>query len=176
MPSYISNIIMDCSAGNWPDIDQKTSQPENVEPEGNVTESRNLNNAGLSAMHNGNIEDSVIFFRNAVKENPRNIETRNNLAFAYTKQGNLEQATSVIYQVISLAPRRSNAWTNLADILKSRGQMDQAVMAWLIAIHFSSNRSHLVDYLSRQSTESTDDNFRNIASRVVSLSSLVPAL
>jgi tetratricopeptide (TPR) repeat protein len=85
-----------------------------------------LNLLGISALHDGDIEQAVNALGKAVRLAPNNPDIHGNLGFAFHEQGALQQAEAHYRKAIALDPRYVNAHYNLHALLIEHGDLDGA--------------------------------------------------
>jgi tetratricopeptide (TPR) repeat protein len=113
---------------------------------GNRPVSRQLNTAGIDALKRDDVAEAVSRLRQALKENPRDVEIAGNLGFALVKAGQAQEAADVLQAALVLDPRRTSTWTPLAEAYALAGRADDAKAAMWVSFQWSANRDKSLAY------------------------------
>ena len=82
-------------------------------------------------MRAGREEDAISSFRQALKDNPDNVDAMRFLAAVYVKQEiKLRDAEALLLRATQLAPDFANAWLDLGQALLKRGKRMEAIDAF----------------------------------------------
>jgi len=84
------------------------------------------NSMGESYYNNGNYDDAIAAYSNAVDINPNFAEAWNNLGLAYEMVGRYNDAVSAFRHAVAVNPRYVEAWNNLGDVYEKLGRSDDA--------------------------------------------------
>jgi len=86
---------------------------------------------GADHMRAGREEDAISSFRQALKDNPDNVDAMRFLAAVYVKQEiKLRDAEALLLRATQLAPDFANAWLDLGQALLKRGKRMEAIDAF----------------------------------------------
>lgn len=114
--------------------------------QGNRPVSRQLNTAGIDALKREDFIAAVAKLRQALSENPRDVEIAGNLGFALVKAGQVAEAAEVLQTALVLDPRRTSTWTPLAEAYALAGRMEDAKAAMWVSFQWSANRDKSLAY------------------------------
>ena len=114
--------------------------------QGNRPVSRQLNTAGIDALKRDDFAAAVAKLRQALGENPRDVEIAGNLGFALVKAGQVAEAADVLQTALVLDPRRTSTWTPLAEAYALAGRMEDAKAAMWVSLQWSANRDKSLAY------------------------------
>lgn len=121
---------------------------------GNRAVARQLNQAAIDALKRDDAAEAVARLRQALKENPRDVEVAGNLGFALVKADRAADAVEVLQAALVLDPRRTSTWTPLAEAYALAGRADDAKAAMWVSFQWSSNRDKsLAFYRDRMARE-----------------------
>lgn len=121
---------------------------------GNKAVARQLNTTALEALKRDDTAAAVTALRQAVHENPRDVEIVANLGFALVKANRAAEAFDVLLAALVLDPRRTSTWTPLAEALAMLGHAADAQAALWVAYQWSANREKsLAFYQDRAANE-----------------------
>jgi len=123
--------------------------------QGNRPVSRQLNGAGIDALKREDHAEAVGKLRQALKENPRDVEIAGNLGFALVKAGQAPDATEVLQAALVLDPRRTSTWTPLAEAYALAGRTDDAKGAMWVSFQWSANRDKSLAYYQDRAARET---------------------
>jgi tetratricopeptide (TPR) repeat protein len=86
---------------------------------------------GADHMRAGRKEDAIISFRQALKDNPDNVDAMRFLAAIYLKKGGkLRDAEALLQRATQIAPDFAAAWVDLGQALKKRAKRMEAIEAY----------------------------------------------
>lgn len=122
---------------------------------GNRAVSRKLNDAGLALLKQGASADAAVQLRQALKENPRDVEVAGNLGYALVRAGQPAEAAEVLRNALVLDPRRSSTWTPLAEALALSGRAADAQAALWVAFQWSGNRDKSMAFYADRAEKET---------------------
>ena len=123
--------------------------------QGNRPVSRQLNGAGIDALKRDDHAEAVGKLRQALKENPRDVEIAGNLGFALVKAGQAPDATEVLQAALVLDPRRTSTWTPLAEAYALAGRTEDAKGAMWVSFQWSANRDKSLAYYQDRAARET---------------------
>ncbi len=84
------------------------------------------NNLGAILWHQGQIDEAMQFYEDAIKRNPDYYKAYSNLGAAYAKKGDLERAIGLYRKALKLNPRDAATHLNLGLALARLGRTAQA--------------------------------------------------
>jgi hypothetical protein len=123
--------------------------------QGNRPVSRQLNSAGIDALKRDDFAGAVAKLRQAMAENPRDVEIAGNLGFALVKAGQAADAVAVLQSALVLDPRRTSTWTPLAEAYALAGRTDDAKAAMWVSFQWSANRDKSLAYYQDRAVRET---------------------
>ena len=86
---------------------------------------------GAEHIREGHEEEAIQSFRQALKDNPDNVDAMRFLASVYLKQGSkLRDAEALLQRAIQIAPDFAMAWLDLGQALVKRGKRMEAIDAF----------------------------------------------
>jgi len=86
---------------------------------------------GAEHIRAGREEDAIECFRQALKDNPDNVDAMRFLAAVYLKQEKkLGDAQALLQRATQIAPDFATAWFDLGQVLSKRGQRTEAIEAY----------------------------------------------
>jgi tetratricopeptide (TPR) repeat protein/glutathione synthase/RimK-type ligase-like ATP-grasp enzyme len=90
----------------------------------------------LGRLHrsNGNIDESVASYREALTLEPENAAAHNDLANVLFDQGNLDEAIVEYGKAIAINEQFAMAWNNLGNAVKKKGQVEEAINCYRKAL------------------------------------------
>jgi Flp pilus assembly protein TadD len=90
----------------------------------------------LGAVHQvqGQIDESVSCYEQALRLVPDFAEVHNNLALALPRQGRREEAVAHLREAIRCKPDYAEAYSNLGNALQDTGELDEAIASYRQAI------------------------------------------
>ena len=92
------------------------------------------NNFGMLLIAEGNVDQGVAHYREAIRLKPDFAEAYNNLAAALTSQGKDDEAIEALREAIRSQPSYAGAYSNLGAVLQGKGQIETAVGLYLLAL------------------------------------------
>ena len=139
------------AAARKADIDQVRKAAGNMDTlpkpdQGNRPVSRQLNTAGIDALKRDDFAAAVAKLRQALAENPRDVEIAGNLGFALVKAGQAAEAADVLQTALVLDPRRTSTWTPLAEAYALSDRAEDAKAAMWVSFQWSANRDKSLAY------------------------------
>lgn len=108
------------------EIDSNQSQPQFAEM---------YNNLGNALLGQGNLEESIQAYQQAIHLQPKFAEAYYNLGNALRKQGKLEESIKAYQQSIRLQPDHVEAHNNLGIALEEQGKLEESIKTYQQAIH-----------------------------------------
>lgn len=96
--------------------------------------SRAYNNLGLVYTNQGQLEESLNAFMNAIKLTPNFPEAHYNIGITYYEIGRLDEAIKEFLIALELKPKNPKAHTNLGNIYYRQGQIDEAIKEYQAAL------------------------------------------
>lgn len=123
--------------------------------QGNRPVSRQLNTAAIDALKREDFADAVAKLRQAIGENPRDVEIAGNLGFALVKVGQVVEAAEVLQTALVLDPRRTSTWTPLAEAYALAGRTEDAKAAMWVSFQWSANRDKSLAYYQERAARET---------------------
>ncbi len=92
------------------------------------------NNQGVELLKQGKTDEAILPLLKAVELDPKNPDTRLNLAFAYDRQGRIDEAIVQYEKAVELSPRNPTARNNLGVLYDKTGRNDEAIREFEKAI------------------------------------------
>jgi len=92
-----------------------------------ASEPRALHLLGTLHAQTGRLASAIDLLRQALRLDPRNAETRNNLGLALHGLGEVAAAAAAFREAVRLNPRYPEALNNLGDLLREEGRLESAV-------------------------------------------------
>lgn len=122
---------------------------------GNRAVARQLNQTAIEALKRDDATAAVAKLREALKENPRDVEVAGNLGFALVKADRAAEAVEVLQAALVLDPRRTSTWTPLAEAYALAGRAEEAKAAMWVSFQWSSNRDKSLAFYRDRMTRET---------------------
>jgi protein O-GlcNAc transferase len=91
-------------------------------------------NLGLAIHAQGNLDEAIACFRQALLLEPDHASTYNNLGNTFKSQGKLAVAAECYLQALSLKPDYAAAYSNLGATLHDQGHLNEAVECYRAAL------------------------------------------
>jgi Tfp pilus assembly protein PilF len=134
--------LQDAGRGNFDGVRAAATMIEGFpKPDlGNRPVSRKLNSQGLDYFKQENYLEAIKLFKEAMNENPKDVEVVGNLGFAFLKNNQPKEAVNYLTKALLLDPRRTATWTPLAESYAQLGQDNYANAALAISYSWSSDR------------------------------------
>jgi len=85
---------------------------------------------GNALRDDGQIDQAIAAFRQAIVLNPKFAEAYGNLGAALQHQGQLEESAAAFRQALAINPNLAHGHSNLGTVLEAQGQMDLAIAAY----------------------------------------------
>jgi len=148
------------AAGQSQDVDALRAVATRIEalpkPDaGNKAVARQLNTTGLDALKREDHAAAVNALRQALRENPRDVEVAGNLGYVLVKADRAAEAAEVLQAALVLDPRRSATWTPLAEALALSGRTADAQAALWIGFQWSGNRDKTLAWYQDRADKET---------------------
>lgn len=115
---------------------------------GATEESRNHYERGRSLGKQGNYNEALAAFNEAIAANPENAEAHNGLGFCYLLLGQKEKAERSLKEALRLQPDLLKAVKNLASLYHRQERMKEAISLWERLTEISPNDAEGWSYLS----------------------------
>ena len=113
---------------------------------GNRPIARQLNQLGIEALKRDDFPVALDKLRQALAENPRDVEVAGNLGYAMVKSGQAAEAVEVLQAAVVIDPRRTSTWTPLAEAYALAGRRDDARAAMWVSFQWSANREKSLSF------------------------------
>jgi len=94
-------------------------------------------NLGVVRARQGQLDEAIAQYRQALRLNPESAETHNNLASALHQKGQLDEAVGCYHQALRCRPDCAEAYTNLGAALTVLGRLDEAVACYQQALRIN---------------------------------------
>ena len=107
---------------------------------GNRPIARQLNQMGIEALKRDDLPVALAKLRQALAENPRDVEVAGNLGYAMVKSGKAAEAVEVLQAAVLIDPRRTSTWIPLAEAYALAGRREDARAALWVSFQWSANR------------------------------------
>ncbi len=92
------------------------------------------NNYGNALRQNGQLEEAIIHFNEALRLDPKYFMARNNISYVFRELGRHEEAVASFTEVLRLKPDYPDAINDLGIALQKQGKIEQAVEQWKKAV------------------------------------------
>jgi tetratricopeptide (TPR) repeat protein len=114
-----------------------------------VTENNRLaqNNLGAALFSQGQVDQAMAHYREALRLQPDCAGAHNNLGVALAKQGQVDQAMAHYREALRLQPDYAEAHNNLGLALAKQGQVDQAMAHYREALRLKPDYAEAQDNL-----------------------------
>lgn len=120
---YLSTANMLASSGKFDEAAALFEKARAIEPDSPAIE----NSLGLIATAREYGEEAKLHFRRALQFDPRDINSRVNLAFQLGAEGDVSGAEEEMRKAVEVAPRYPDLRLQLAAILTEREELDEAI-------------------------------------------------
>jgi protein O-mannosyl-transferase len=110
---------------------------------------------GEALQENGQAQESIAVFREAILVDPGRIDASINLAIALAQQGDLDQAISLLDTALRYhpdGPEAVLAWLNLGDVYANKAEWNEAAAAYLHALDLDPDMAIARDRLDHVQT------------------------
>ena len=134
---------------------------------GNRPVSRQLNQLGIEALKREDLPVALDKLRQALAENPRDVEVAGNLGFAMVKSGLAAEAVEVLQAAVVIDPRRTSTWTPLAEAYALAGRREDARSALWVSFQWSGNREKSLSFYQDRMTRETRPQLQALYSHMV---------
>ena len=122
---------------------------------GNRPIARQLNQSGIEALKRDDLPVALDKLRQALTENPRDVEVAGNLGYAMVKSGQAAEAVEVLQAAVVIDPRRTSTWTPLAEAYALAGRREDARAALWVSFQWSANREKSLSFYQDRMTRET---------------------
>ncbi len=85
------------------------------------------NYSGYKLLERGKLDDAIAQFQIALKTNPYDVTTRDNLGIAFLQKGNVAEANEQFQQSLQMDPNSPETFNDLSAALRQRGRLDEAI-------------------------------------------------
>ena len=126
--TYERNSVWSNEVALWNDCVEKS--PNKARPH---------NNLGLALAEQGDLEEAVGHFSEALRINPDHVLANYNLGTALVQQGNLKEAIVHFSEALRIQPEYADAHCNLGLALAKQGRIDDAIRHYLEALRIKPN-------------------------------------
>jgi uncharacterized protein YdgA (DUF945 family) len=134
---------------------------------GNRPVSRQLNQLGIEALKRDDLPVALDKLRQALAENPRDVEVAGNLGYAMVKSGQAAEAAEVLQAAVVIDPRRTSTWTPLAEAYALSGRREDARAALWVSFQWSGNREKSLSFYQDRMTRETRPQLQALYSHMV---------
>jgi uncharacterized protein YdgA (DUF945 family) len=134
---------------------------------GNRPVSRQLNQLGIEALKRDDLPVALDKLRQALAENPRDVEVAGNLGYAMVKSGQAAEAVEVLQAAVVIDPRRTSTWTPLAEAYALAGRREDARSALWVSFQWSGNREKSLSFYQDRMTRETRPQLQALYSHMV---------
>lgn len=134
---------------------------------GNRPVSRQLNQMGIEALKRDDFPVALEKLRQALAENPRDVEVAGNLGFAMVKSGQAVEAVEVLQAAVVIDPRRTSTWTPLAEAYALSGRREDARAALWVSFQWSANREKSLSFYQDRMVRETRPPLQALYSHMV---------
>jgi tetratricopeptide (TPR) repeat protein len=125
---------------------------------GNRAASRKLNSQGLDVFKQENFPEAIEFFRQAMNENPKDVEVVGNLGYAFLKNNQPKEAVEHLSKALLLGPKRTATWAPLAESYALLDQEEYANAALSIGYFWSNDREKSKKIYQEQLEKNSESN------------------
>lgn len=134
---------------------------------GNRPIARQLNQSGIEALKRDDLPVALDKLRQALAENPRDVEVAGNLGYAMVKSGQATEAVEVLQAAVVIDPRRTSTWTPLAEAYALAGRREDARAALWVSFQWSGNREKSLSFYQDRMTRETRPQLQALYSHMV---------
>jgi uncharacterized protein YdgA (DUF945 family)/tetratricopeptide (TPR) repeat protein len=134
---------------------------------GNRPIARQLNQSGIEALKRDDLPVALDKLRQALAENPRDVEVAGNLGYAMVKSGQATEAVEVLQAAVVIDPRRTSTWTPLAEAYALAGRREDARAALWVSFQWSANREKSLSFYQDRMTRETRPQLQALYSHMV---------
>ena len=134
---------------------------------GNRPIARQLNQSGIEALKRDDLPVALDKLRQALTENPRDVEVAGNLGYAMVKSGQAVEAVEVLQAAVVIDPRRTSTWTPLAEAYALAGRREDARAALWVSFQWSSNREKSLSFYQDRMARETRPKLQALYSHMV---------
>jgi Flp pilus assembly protein TadD len=92
------------------------------------------NRRGIAHHNQGNLEEAISCYRQALYLQPDNVDARSNLGVALQHQGRLDEALACYYEALRFRPDHAIGHNNIGSVLQLQGKMEEAIRYYREAI------------------------------------------
>ena len=115
-------------------------------------------NLGLCYLNQGDFEQAIVNYQNAINADPQNPYPYNNLAQLYVQRGEYEIALECAEKAISLKYNIYQAWSAKAVCFAMMGNEEAFKKAYRQAVAFGSKGEKIRDFISSLKNDGWEDN------------------
>lgn len=94
---------------------------------------------GNSAYRSKHYDEAIVFYKQAIAENPQSIDAHYDLGITYKKKNMYDEAIDTYKQVISLDPNHAKAHNNLGIVYERKRLFKEALAEYKVAVEISPN-------------------------------------
>ena len=127
---------------------------------GDRKRAREFNQTGLKAFNAGDYRSAAAAFRRAADADSSDVEVMANLGYAFVKEGQFRSAGVPLGTALTLAPRRTATWIPVGELFVGLDEFDSAVRSFLIAYHYSRNRTTTIKFFAERALHESQDQLR----------------
>jgi protein O-mannosyl-transferase len=91
-------------------------------------------NLGVSLVRQGNLDDAIVQFHEALQGSPDDAKSHNNLGSALLHQGKADEAIAEYHRALHTDPDFADARNNLGSALLQKGEVDEAIVQYRQAL------------------------------------------
>jgi tetratricopeptide (TPR) repeat protein len=108
---------------------------------------------GYAFQRQGNLDESVNYYRRAVQLAPNSADALNNLALSLKLQGNFPEAADNYRKALESAPKNADIHYNLGNVLQSLGKLDEAISHYRQALKIKPEHAYAHNNLANALSE-----------------------
>ncbi len=98
-----------------------------------------LQTKGLEAVKKKDMARALVYFKQALLQNPHAVSVHNNLSNIYTMLGNSEVALTHLYEALRLQPQHAESYNNLGRLLYKQARIPEAIPYFEKALRLDPN-------------------------------------
>jgi Flp pilus assembly protein TadD len=119
------------------------------------------NNLGILLLQNGETDEAIEQYRQAVSTDPDFAEAHNNLGNALLQNGQPDEAVTQCQQAVTIEPKYAQAHSNLGNALLQTGQVGAAITHYQTAIQLQPDNPFFLNNLAWVYATQPQARFRN---------------
>jgi len=176
LASPVGSLLQLAEQGDWSGVDKGVLDIQShmeVQVRGNRSSARSANQLGLQALQANDYAAARVAFEQGVRDDPSDIEVRNNLAYVLVKTQDTT-AVDVLTTVLMQTPDRTSGWANLAEATASDSAISTSALK--LAVRFSANRERTLDVLRQVAAGNSNEQYRSVATSVLSSIDRIPTM